>query len=137
MAKILKHPFVGYKGYRVWHNKECRWYVCLVPLAWCSLRRTTITMAKYKLSVKHGRILNKHEEADHIDGDKSNDVINNLQILTSKQNRIKSIVESGQARPRHLARRITKLRNQGNTFVEIASILNLSRWQVGNIFREG
>jgi hypothetical protein len=137
MAKILKHPFVGYKGYRIWHKKEGRWYVCLVPLAGYALRRTTITMAKYKLSVKHGRILGRHEEADHVDGDKSNDAIDNLQILTPTKNRRKSVVESGHARPRHLHRRIRKLRRQGNTFVTIAKLLNLSRWQVGNIFREG
>lgn len=137
MAKILKHPFIGYKGYRIWHAKEGRWYVCLVPIAGFALRRTTITMAKYKLSVKHGRVLDKKEEADHIDGDKSNDALENLQILTSKENRRKAVVESGLSRPRHLRKSIIKLHSRGYNFVEIAKRLNLSRWQVGNIFREG
>lgn len=45
MAKILGKPFVGYKGYRVWHKKEGRFYVCLVPPPGVDLVRTTLTLA--------------------------------------------------------------------------------------------
>jgi hypothetical protein len=93
-GKILGHPFLGYKGYKIWHKGEGRFYVCLVPLV-DGLKRTTITLAKYKLSRHFGRRLSKHEQADHIDGDKSNDRLANLQILTQKQNRNKQQIELG------------------------------------------
>jgi hypothetical protein len=51
-----------------------------------SKKKTTITYAKYLLSIREGRILSREEEADHIDNDKTNDDINNLQILTREAN---------------------------------------------------
>ena len=41
-----------------------------------------------------GRFLNKDEHVDHIDGDKLNDVIENLQILTPKENNIKAVIQN-------------------------------------------
>jgi len=90
MAKILGKPFVGYKGYKIWHEKEGRFYVCLVPLPGVALTRTTITLAKYKLSVKLGRRLTSEEEVDHEDEDKTNDALGNLQILSKQENIAKS-----------------------------------------------
>ncbi len=52
--------------------------------------RSSTQYARYLLSVKLGRYLTKDEEVDHIDGDKTNDSISNLQILGKKQNRQKS-----------------------------------------------
>ena len=43
-------------------------------------RRSTTTYARYLMSVKLGRFLTKSERVDHIDGDLSNDSIENLQL---------------------------------------------------------
>ena len=51
--------------------------------------RTTTALARYMLSVELGRYLEPHEQVDHIDEDKTNDTISNLQILTVKENNIK------------------------------------------------
>ena len=45
--------------------------------------------ARYLMSVKLGRFLTDQEEVDHIDENRTNDDINNLQILTPEQNREK------------------------------------------------
>ncbi|KAM9950982.1 hypothetical protein ACTFIT_009739 [Dictyostelium discoideum] len=42
------------------------------------------------MSVKLGRLLSPNEQGDHIDEDRTNDDISNLQILTAEENRIKS-----------------------------------------------
>ncbi len=54
---------------------------------------TFMSYARYLLCVKEGRILSKNEEADHIDNDKTNDSLENLQILTKDKHRVKSISE--------------------------------------------
>jgi hypothetical protein len=41
------------------------------------------------MCIKEGRILSKDEEVDHIDNDSLNDSIDNLQILTKKENKDK------------------------------------------------
>jgi len=94
-GKILKKPFVGYVGYKIWHKKEGRYYVCLVPRVGYELKRTTITLAKYRLSRKLGRRLSHHEQVDHKDEDRTNDRTSNLQILTNKQNCRKQVLLSG------------------------------------------
>ncbi len=48
--------------------------------------RTTISYARYLMCVKIGYILSDEFEVDHIDNDKTNDDINNLQILTQLEN---------------------------------------------------
>jgi len=50
-------------------------------------KRTGKLYAKYLLEKKLNRKLNKEEEVDHIDGDKTNDDINNLRCLTGTKNR--------------------------------------------------
>lgn len=52
--------------------------------------RTSTSYARYIMSVALGRYLTNEEEVDHIDDDKLNDVISNLQILTPKENRAKN-----------------------------------------------
>ena len=52
--------------------------------------RSTTAYARYLLSVKLGRYLTIDEEADHKDEDKTNDSVDNLQILSGRNNRIKS-----------------------------------------------
>ena len=56
--------------------------------------RTTISYARYLMSVKEGRILEDYEEVDHIDNDKSNDNIDNLQILSLDENKLKYATSS-------------------------------------------
>lgn len=51
---------------------------------------TTISYARYLMSVKLGYIVPDGLEVDHKDDDKTNDDINNLQILTKPQNREKA-----------------------------------------------
>lgn len=64
-------------------NSENRNMVCLVNGA---KDRTTMALARYKMAVKLGRMLRDDEQVDHIDNDKTNDAIDNLQILTAEQN---------------------------------------------------
>ena len=52
--------------------------------------RSSVSYARYQLAVKLQRYLTNNEFADHIDNDKTNDDINNLQILTRKENNLKS-----------------------------------------------
>ena len=51
--------------------------------------RSSTQYARYLLAVKLNRYLTSDEEVDHIDNDKSNDCIDNLQLLSSKENRDK------------------------------------------------
>ena len=53
-------------------------------------QRSGTSYARYLLSVKHGRYLTENEEADHINTDKTNDSIENLQILTIEEHKEKS-----------------------------------------------
>lgn len=52
--------------------------------------RTSTQYARYLLAVKLGRFLTNEETVDHIDEDKTNDDINNLQILSMADNIRKS-----------------------------------------------
>lgn len=53
---------------------------------WNGSVRMGTTYARYLMSVKLGRFLTEEEHVDHKDEDKSNDDIDNLQILTPLQN---------------------------------------------------
>lgn len=64
-------------------GSEHRQMVCLFN---SPTDRTTIAYARYLMSVKLGRILNDDETVDHIDNNKLNDDINNLQILSREDN---------------------------------------------------
>lgn len=114
-GRILGKPFVGYKGYRIWHEREGRYYVCLVPIDSDSgLKRSTITLAKYRMSKKLGRILRRDEEVDHKDGNKTNDKIDNLQVLSLRENRIKQALERG-----YPFKKIHRLRSRGLSYEKI------------------
>ena len=60
-------PFNDYVCYKVFHHKEQRWYAQLIH---SSGKRTTITYAKFLMSIKVGRILQRDEEVDHKDENK-------------------------------------------------------------------
>ena len=75
--------YVGYAIYGPYGSK--RQIVVLVSPG----HRTTMSYARYLMSLHMGRELTDNEEVDHIDDDCTNDVIENLQILTPAQNREK------------------------------------------------
>lgn len=52
--------------------------------------RTSTQYARYLVSVRLGRFLNQGEQVDHIDGDKTNDSLDNLQVLSLVDNVRKS-----------------------------------------------
>lgn len=52
--------------------------------------RFGMSYARYLMCVKLGRLLTKDEHVDHIDEDKTNDDIENLQILTPEENQAKN-----------------------------------------------
>lgn len=95
MKILLEEPFksVWKFGYLV-TNTENRKMICLFN---SSSNRTTISYARYLLSVKFERFLEKDEHVDHIDGDKTNDTLSNLQILSPKENHNKSL-KTGQVK---------------------------------------
>ena len=66
-------------------NGENRRIVCLVG----GERRSTTSYARYLMSTSLGRFLESREQIDHIDEDKTNDTLENLQILTVAENNIK------------------------------------------------
>ena len=85
-----EYPYDDYYLYKVHHKKENRNYAILIPIDENkNLHRTTLSYARYLMSVKLQRFLLPEEQIDHIDNDKTNDSIENLQILTKKQNNVK------------------------------------------------
>lgn len=52
--------------------------------------RTTVSYARYLKSIEVGSILSDEVEVDHRDGNKSNDDIDNLQVLTKTAHRAKT-----------------------------------------------
>lgn len=87
-------PYEGYRLYGpTFHKKEGRYYVFLIDKL--THHRTTLSYARYLMSVHVGRVLYKTEEVDHIDGIKTNDTIENLQILTQLENNRKAVQQLG------------------------------------------
>jgi plasmid replication initiation protein len=86
MPSQAEYPFEEYKLYVVFHKKMKRRMACLVSKE----NRTTISYARYLMSVHLGRKLTKIETVDHIDGDTLNDSLENLQILSNEDNIKKS-----------------------------------------------
>lgn len=80
----LQEPFksIWRNGYLV-TNPENRRNVCLVNNVG---DRTTISYARYLMSIKLGMFISSEFEVDHKDNDKTNDDIDNLQLLTQQQN---------------------------------------------------
>lgn len=84
----LQLPFLNdYKSGYLNINKEPRRVVLLVKF---DGSKTSISYARYLMSCHLNRYLNRDEHVDHIDNNKLNDVIENLQILTQKENNQKN-----------------------------------------------
>jgi len=92
------YPFTDYTVYKVFHKKQGRYYAQLINKL--DKTRTTITYAKYLLSIKLGRILSREEEVDHKDNNKLNDDIDNLHILSTEDNKQKWIDDPNRKRHR-------------------------------------
>lgn len=80
----LKPPFSNdwRKGYLV-INRERRRNVVLYN---SNTDRSTVSYARYLYEVSLGTYLNKDLQVDHINGDKTDDNLINLQVLTAKEN---------------------------------------------------
>lgn len=86
IIRSMIDPFEGYKIYGPYlHSKEKRRIVAIVG----PVDRTSMSYARYLMCMHLGRRLEDWEEVDHIDNDKLNDTIENLQILTKRQNKDK------------------------------------------------
>lgn len=81
-----------YKAAYLLVNKEPRRLVILISY---SGKRSTMSYARYLLSCKLMRALSKDEHVDHIDGDRMNDDIENLQILSVAENSRKAVRQNG------------------------------------------
>lgn len=76
--------FEEYNCYKCISRKENRVIVSMVSRK--TGKHKTISYARFLMCIKENRILETHEEVDHIDNDKRNDNITNLQILTRDKN---------------------------------------------------
>lgn len=90
-----KYPYNDYNGYIV-INPENRRNICLVHKI--TKKRTTVSYARYLISVKLKRFLTKEEQVDHINGDKTCDELKNLQILSKSENNLKNIIETNRTK---------------------------------------
>lgn len=129
MKKEAEYPFTGYTLYIVLHRKEGRRMAMLVDSK--NKKRKTISYARYLMSVHLKRILLDTEHVDHIDDNKLNDKINNLQILTQKENTEKYIRNN----PSDLVslqcpncnKVFTKPRNRAYSFLHLGKLQSCSR----------
>src|SRR4051794_11885562 len=58
----------------------------VVNLTWPDGKRSSMTYARFLMQEHVGRVLGDDEHVDHVDDDCTNDVLNNLQILTPSAN---------------------------------------------------
>lgn len=59
--------------------------------------RSTTSYARYLMAVHLGRYLDEAEEVDHVNNDKTDDILSNLQILTRAENIAKKNKADGRA----------------------------------------
>lgn len=89
----LQYPYKGrYKTGYLNINSEGRRILVLKPFKG---NLTSTAYARYLLACHLGRFLTTEEQVDHIDNDKTNDVVENLQILSHSENNIKKVEHLG------------------------------------------
>lgn len=88
MREIAEHPYQGNVFYRQFNTKNGRWMIHMRHVG--TGYKTTTSYARYLMSVKEGRLLGRNEQVDHINDNKADDRLENLQILTPRANTIKS-----------------------------------------------
>lgn len=86
LAEQAEYPFEEYTLYKVYHKKLDRMMAQLVN---GNVSRTTMSYSRYLMSVHLGRVLEKDEHVDHLNNDRTDDRIENFQLLTPKENREK------------------------------------------------
>jgi predicted RNA-binding Zn-ribbon protein involved in translation (DUF1610 family) len=90
--RLCKPPFSDYKcSGPYFHKGSGRHMMTLIPLEPGTVKQRTFPFARYLMSVKLKRELATEEHVDHRDGDRTNDVISNLQVLTPTQNSEKGV----------------------------------------------
>lgn len=80
-----EYPFDNFVCYKNLDKRQGRWMVHYIDNN--NKKRSTIQYAKYLMSIKVGRILSRDEEVDHIDGNKLNDSLDNIEIVSREENR--------------------------------------------------
>lgn len=94
---FAEHPYNEYRLYVVSSKKgDPRRMANLVMPG--NIERHTISYARYLMSVHLGRILESNEHVDHINGNKLDDRIENLQIVSCAENNRKYHTEEKIAR---------------------------------------
>ena len=83
----LQYPYTEHynAGYQVF--SQGRYNIILKEKGTNKL--TTTSLARYNMSVHMQRYLERHEEVDHVNNDKVDNRIENLQILSPRQNKVK------------------------------------------------
>lgn len=87
-APFAAAPFSEYRYYTFLHNKLQRYFVHLVHDK--TKHRKTLARARYNMCVNLGTELTWDQTVDHIDNNKLNDSLENLQILSRADNIRKS-----------------------------------------------
>lgn len=77
-------------GYLVTNKENRKTIILYNGINGNNQKRSSTQYARYKLAVNLGRYLTKDETVDHMDNDKTNDDISNLQILSRRDNICKS-----------------------------------------------
>lgn len=92
----IEHPFTEEwdTGYLIHQKRQDRDYIMLRNLK--TDKRKSILYSRYLACVKLGRILRSDEHVDHIDGNKHNDTLSNIQVLSAEEHRKKSAEENTQ-----------------------------------------
>lgn len=91
--RICLYPWDGYKSSGPYlHAKNGRQHINLLTYNGTS-KHLNVTYAKYLAAIKCGRIPEKGEEVDHIDGDRTNDTLGNLRIISKEENQEKALVD--------------------------------------------
>jgi hypothetical protein len=92
-----QYPYDQYLVYGpILHKGEGRRMVVLIPADPSSgIKRTSTSYPRYLMSVHLGRKLDRNEHVDHIDEDKLNDSIENLQVLSLAENNRKNMAARG------------------------------------------
>lgn len=86
-------PFINYKIYGPrFDDSDGRWRIAIVHTD-KTVKRLGMTYAKFIMCLYLNRIITREEQVDHKDGDRLNDVLSNLQLLSNSENNIKRLIE--------------------------------------------
>ena len=86
-----KSPYKGCKIYGpIFHRKEGR---NMINIVFPDKTRTTLSYARFIMSTHLGRKLSRAETVDHINEDRLDDRLDNLQILSREENSRKHVIE--------------------------------------------